>query len=57
MDHDSEYILDYELHPNHRPKVLVQTAGHVAGAVRYYQRSDLTDDPWDEKTVSFDKGV
>ncbi len=39
---------DFELHPNKRPKVLVQSAGHVAGAARYYQRSDITEgDPWD----------
>ena len=44
-----EKIQDFELHPNRRPKVLVQTAGHVAGAARYYQRSDVTEaDPWGE---------
>lgn len=41
---------DFELHPlSRRPKVLVQTAGHVAGAARYYQRSDVVPDPWEEK--------
>ena len=43
---------DFELHHSRRPKVLVQTAGHVAGAARYYQRSDVINDPWDEKKVS-----
>ena len=33
---------DFEISPiNKRPKVLVQTAGHVAGAVRFYQQCDL----------------
>jgi hypothetical protein len=26
---------DFQLEPNRRPKILVQTAGHVSGAVRY----------------------
>lgn len=44
-----ERIHDFESHANKRPKVLVQTAGHVAGAARYYQRSDITGiDPWEE---------
>lgn len=41
-----ETIHDFETTPNKRPKVLVQTAGHVSGAVRYYQRKDLSSDPW-----------
>ena len=32
---------DFELAPNRRPKILVQTAGHVSGAVRFYQASDI----------------
>ena len=33
---------DFEISPvTKRPKVLVQTAGHVAGAVRFYQKCDL----------------
>ena len=32
---------DFELLPNRRPKVLVQTAAHVAGAVKYFQESDV----------------
>lgn len=43
---DVEIIHDFETTPNKRPKVLVQTAGHVSGAVRYYQRKDLESDPW-----------
>jgi len=47
--YDIEAIHDFELHPTRRPKVLVQTAGHVSGAAHYYQRSDLQNDPWNEK--------
>ncbi|XP_050689319.1 cyanocobalamin reductase / alkylcobalamin dealkylase-like isoform X2 [Eriocheir sinensis] len=43
---DIETIHDFETTPNKRPRVLVQTAGHVSGAVRYYQRKDLLADPW-----------
>ena len=31
---------DFQLSPSRRPKVLVQTAGHVSGAVRFYQPQD-----------------
>ena len=34
-------IHDYEVHPNRRPKILVQTAGHVAGATYYYRQEEL----------------
>lgn len=52
----SEYavdvIHDFELHDNvRRPKVLVQTAGHVSGAAFYYQKSHVVDQPWGEKRV------
>ena len=46
--HAVDMIQDFELRPgSRRPKVLVQTAGHIAGAARYYQRSDMDPDPWD----------
>lgn len=32
---------DFQLAPNRRPKILVQTAGHVAGAVRFYQKKEF----------------
>jgi methylmalonic aciduria homocystinuria type C protein len=34
-------IHDFELHPNRRPKFLAQTAAHVSGAVRLYQKCDV----------------
>ena len=47
--HKFVVIQDFELHPDRRPKVLVQTAGHTAGACYYYQRQDLQEgDPWPE---------
>ena len=43
-----DVIHDFEVHPSRRPKILIQTAGHVAGAAYYYQRSDVDpdSDPW-----------
>ena len=37
--------------PSRRPKILVQTAGHAAGAAYYYQRTDVKPDAWDETKV------
>ena len=57
-DQSVEAIQDFELHPNKRPKVLVQTAGHVAGAARYYQRNDVDKpDPWGSDTKIFGASV
>ena len=42
-------IHDYEVHPNRRPKILVQTAGHVAGAAYYYRQEDLKNCPVEGK--------
>ena len=49
--HDVETIHDFEMTPMRRPKVLVQTAGHVSGAAYYYQRKDVQPDAWDAKQV------
>lgn len=46
---DIDAIHDFEMHPNRRPKVLVQTAAHAAGAAYFYQRKDIKNDPWDAK--------
>lgn len=45
-EYEVESIHDYEMHHSRRPKILVQTVGHVSGAVYYYQKSDVTDQPW-----------
>lgn len=42
----AEFIQDSQLLPSRRPRVLVQTAGHVSGAAYYYQRKDVSPDPW-----------
>ncbi|KAI5938162.1 cyanocobalamin reductase / alkylcobalamin dealkylase isoform X1 [Manis javanica] len=47
-----EIITDYEVHPNRRPKILAQTAAHVAGAAYYYQRRDVESDPWGAQHIS-----
>jgi len=36
-DDEVAILHDFDIHPNRRPKVIVQTAGHVAGAVRFYK--------------------
>ncbi|XP_065564746.1 cyanocobalamin reductase / alkylcobalamin dealkylase-like isoform X3 [Artemia franciscana] len=42
-----EILQDYQMQGNTRkPRILVQTAGHVSGAVYFYQRKDLAVDPW-----------
>ncbi|XP_075040099.1 cyanocobalamin reductase / alkylcobalamin dealkylase isoform X2 [Mixophyes fleayi] len=46
-----DVIYDYELHPNRRPKVLMQTAAHVSGAAYYYQRKDVPEDPWGQRKM------
>lgn len=48
-----ESFHDFELLPNRRPKILMQTAGHVSGAAYYYQRSGLKRDPWDSEQKIF----
>ena len=45
-EHNIEVIHDFEILPSKRPKILAQTAAHIAGAARYYQRSDVRNDPW-----------
>ena len=49
-DEEMEIIFDYELLPSRRPKILVQTAGHVSGAAFYYRRENVKNDPWTANT-------
>lgn len=44
-----ETIQDFEMTPSRRAKVLVQPAGHVAGATYYYTRRALNPDPFEGK--------
>ena len=39
---------DFQLSPSRRPRILVQTAGHVAGAVRFYKPEEYPE-LWDKK--------
>ncbi|XP_048394902.1 cyanocobalamin reductase / alkylcobalamin dealkylase [Stegostoma tigrinum] len=51
-DHRIETIHDFEMFPNRKPKILVQTAAHVAGAAYYYQMKDVQQNPWGEKKMT-----
>lgn len=57
--YEVDVIQDYEMHPDRRPKILMQTAGHVAGAVYYCQRQDVDKmaDPWDKSQKIFGVSV
>ena len=55
--YEVQLLQDFEVHTNRRPKVLVQTAGHVSGAAYYYQRSDVTKQPWQHKEKIFGVSV
>ncbi|XP_048457713.1 cyanocobalamin reductase / alkylcobalamin dealkylase isoform X3 [Rhincodon typus] len=48
-DHRIEAIHDFEMFPNRKPKILAQTAAHVAAAAYYYQMKDVQQNPWGEK--------
>ncbi|XP_078074781.1 cyanocobalamin reductase / alkylcobalamin dealkylase isoform X1 [Mustelus asterias] len=50
-DQKIEVMHDFEMLPNRKPKVLVQTAAHVAGAAYYYQMKDVQQNPWGEKKM------
>ncbi|XP_041358604.1 cyanocobalamin reductase / alkylcobalamin dealkylase-like isoform X3 [Gigantopelta aegis] len=49
LEEEVEVIHDFEMTPNRRPKVLLQTAGHVSGAAYYYQQNDLKENTWPQK--------
>ena len=44
FDDQAQIMHDFEMTSGRRPKVLVQTAGHVSGAVRFYQEKDANPD-------------
>ncbi|CAF3220732.1 unnamed protein product [Rotaria socialis] len=45
-DCDIDVMFDYELWPTRRPKIVMQTVSHVAGAARFYSRQQLANDPF-----------
>lgn len=49
VDEEAVSFHDFEMHASRRPKVLVQTAGHVSGAVRFYQEQDACEESLDRK--------
>lgn len=61
QDHCKEYhthfIQDYELSPSRRPKILLQTVGHISGAAYYYQQSDVPRSPWATDTTVYGVSV
>lgn len=49
-----DVLHDFDLDPaTRRPKILVQTAGHVCGATYYYQRADVQPDHWPRSTAIY----
>ncbi|XP_041356644.1 cyanocobalamin reductase / alkylcobalamin dealkylase-like [Gigantopelta aegis] len=45
-EEEIEVIHDFEMTFSRRPKVLLQTAGHVSGAAYYYRQNDLKENTW-----------
>jgi len=41
LELETEALFDFQLHPSRKPKVLVQTAAHVAGAAQYFHQNKL----------------
>ena len=49
--YEFDVIHDFDMQPTRRPKVLVQTAGHVSGAAYYYQKNDVENYDWNDKKI------
>lgn len=52
-----EVLRDFDMWPSRKPKIIVQTSGHVAGQAYYYQRKDVTDDPWPNERAVYGVSV
>lgn len=51
-EYKTTVLHDFEMRPgSRRPKVLVQTAGHVSGAVYFYQKKDVQNSSWPDDKV------
>ncbi|KAK6037703.1 hypothetical protein COOONC_24792 [Cooperia oncophora] len=46
MNMDYELLHDHSLWPSRKPKILMQTCGHVAGAAYYYQPFQVRGEGW-----------
>ncbi|CAF1249094.1 unnamed protein product [Rotaria sordida] len=45
-DHEIDVLFDYDLWPTRRPKIVMQTVGHISGAAHFYSRQQLKNDPF-----------
>lgn len=50
-EHEIDVIFDYELWPTRRPKIIMQTVGHISGATHFYSRQQLKNDPFPKDQV------
>ncbi|CAI9717092.1 Hypothetical predicted protein [Octopus vulgaris] len=48
---DTDLIYDFDQKAPQHYSILVQTAAHVAGAAYYYQKKDVINNPWGDKTI------
>ncbi|XP_036356451.1 cyanocobalamin reductase / alkylcobalamin dealkylase isoform X4 [Octopus sinensis] len=48
---DTDLIYDFDQKAPRLYSILVQTAAHVAGAAYYYQKKDVINNPWGDKTI------
>ena len=53
-NHEIDLLFDYDLWPSRRPKVIMQTVGHVSGAAHFYSRQQLQNDPFPKDQVMID---
>ena len=51
-NHEIDIVFDYDLWPSRRPKVIMQTVGHVSGAAYFYSRQQLQKDPFPKEQVT-----
>lgn len=52
---DYELLHDHSLWPNRKPKILMQTCGHIAGAAYYYQPFQVGGDGWPPRAMEANK--
>ncbi|CAF1000041.1 unnamed protein product [Adineta ricciae] len=45
-EHEIDVLFDYDLWPTRRPKIIMQTVGHISGAAYFYSRHQLINDPF-----------
>lgn len=50
-DHDIKVVYDFELHPNRRPKLVMQSVAHASGAAFFYHPKCVPDIKWPDKKI------